>query len=245
MSRQLLSRATELFYGAAAYARAFSGKYGVKITPELYYHSFGTPITADADGFINDATGTELPNTETVTYTFPAANVSPTDEALRDGILDVPRNIVAVVTHGSSVVAMTIIVTGLDVYGETMTELFTVPATGTTQTVTGLKAFKSISSVAITAAADAEANTLNLGTGVKLGLPYRVDENGYIIGKVDGATDASTFVEAVTTTATNATGDVRGTAQMASAPDGTKKIACYIKIADASSKVGAYGVTQA
>ncbi len=244
MGRHHITRAEELFSGSGQYGAAEEGKVGLPMTP-LYYHSFGSPAVADADALVDAATGTELPNTETVTYTFPGA-ASPIDGALATGILDVPRNVVATVTHGSSVVAMTILVTGLDVYGDVMSELLTIAATGTSQTATGNKAFKSITSVAITAAADAEANTLDLGTGVKLGLPHRVDENGMMVAKVDGATDAATFVEAVATDpATTTTGDVRGTVTFASAPDGTKKLACLYKIANVTTKVMAYGVDQA
>lgn len=245
MSRQNISRATELFVGRVTKPNYQDNKPGIQFDP-LKWHDFGAPAVGDADGLINDATGTELPNTETVTYTFPAANVSPTDEALRLGVLDVPRNVVAVVTHGSSVVAMTILVTGLDVYDVEMSELLTITATGTSKTANGLKAFKEITSVAITAAADAEANTLNLGTGDVLGLPFRVDANDLIQARFDNLVDIAVFVPAVTTDpATTTTGDVRGTINPNGTLDGTKKLGALFKVAGWTTEEEAYGVTQA
>lgn len=249
MSRQNLSRADELFAGRVSYNRAFNAKTGIPAFLP-YLHKFGAIAVADADGLINDATSTELPNNETVTYTFPAANVSPTDEALRSGILDTPRNVVAVVTHGSSVVAMTILVTGTDQYGETMSELLTVPATGTTQTVNGAKAFKTITSVAIASGTDAEANTLNLGTGDVIGLPFRSDATDWLrvyicTPPASALQDGATVVRAVTSAATTTTGDVRGTFNPSGSIDGTNQFYVEMELSRNTSKERSYGVAQA
>jgi hypothetical protein len=201
---------------------------------------------ADADALLVAATSTELPNAETVTYSYPAANVSPTDAAYRDGDLLVPRNVVAVVTHGSSIVAMTILVTGEDVYGHTMSELLTVTATGTSKTVNGLKAFATITSVAITSAGNAEANTLNLGTGDELGLPFRVDANDLIQGRFNNLVDVTVFTPAVTTDpATTTTGDVRGTVNPAGTLNGSTNFGVLFAVAGWDTEEEAYGVAQA
>lgn len=243
MSRMHLSRADSIYVGAGQYAPVQNGKMGLPMTP-LYMHDFGTPAAASASALISAATGAELPNATTTTYTYPGA-ASPLDGALATGILDVARNVVAVATHASAVIAMDILVTGLDTYGDVISELLAITAGTTSKTATGGKAFKSITSVAITSAGVSTTNTLNLGTGVKLGLPHRVDENGVIVANVDGARDVATFVEAVTSTATTTTGDVRGTVQQTSAPDGVKKMNVFYKIADISTKIGAYGVDNA
>lgn len=244
MSKQSLSIATELFYGKGAYGRTNNAKRGIAVHL-LSVLNLGTPIVNDPNGFINAATSTELPDTETVTYTYPAANVSPTDAAQRDGILATPRNVTASVTHGSSVVAMTIVVTGTDVYGETIVESLAITATGTTKTAAGLKAFKTITSVAITAAGNAEANTLDLGFGDVLGLPVKVLTGKVLAARFANAIDAGTFVPADTTSpATATTGDVRGTFDPAGTLDGATQVTLLVHCADPSTKVGAYGVAQ-
>jgi len=190
----------------------------------------GTPDVLDADFMIVAATSTELPDTETVTYTPDTDGTTPTDGAatvvIRSGVnyweLDVPRNLISTVTHGSSVVAMTIKIIGQDIYGVTMSETLTVAATGTSQVDATLKAFKWIRSIAITAAADAEANTLNFGTGDVLGLPIRLPGTGHVLRELeDGAAPtAGTLVAGVDTAATATTGDTRGTYDPNSACDG-------------------------
>lgn len=155
---------------------------------------------------------------------------------------DVPRNVVAAWT--TTAIAT---VTGTDFYGQPQTE---VSASGTS--MTGKKAFGSIISVTFNAAVTAAT----VGTGVQIGLRYRLDANGLIIAKVNSATDAATLTVADTTSpATSSTGDVRGTVSFASAPDGTKVYAVVISIADRTGgvadagtgfkKTGAYGVTPA
>lgn len=198
----------------------------------------GSPITLDADGLIKAATGTELPDTETVTYTFPAGNTTPLDGANQSGVLDVPRNITAAATHGSSVVAMTIVVTGKDEYGVTVVESLSIAATGTSQTAAGKKAFKEVDSIAITAAADAEANTLNMGWGDVLGLPVFLPNAVYLHAEMeDGATvTAGTKVAGVLTEPSATTGDVRGTYDPNSACNGSKGFKLVAMLPDPTFK---------
>jgi len=155
------------------------------VPARMHLIDLGAPITLDADGLIKAATSTELPDTETVTYTIATAGTSPLDGASQTWVLDAPRNITATVTHDSSVVAMTIKVTGKDVFDVEMYEEMSIAATGTSQTAAGLKAFKEVTSVAITAAADAEANTLNLGWGDVLGLPVYVPDASYVAAEME------------------------------------------------------------
>lgn len=244
MSRQNMTLADSLFFGKAAYGRANDSKRGVPLT-FLTLLTLGAPVVGDADALLVAATSTELPNNATTTYTFPASNVSPTDGVRRDGILDVARNITAAVTHGSSVVAMTIRVTGTDEYGATLIEDLSIAATGTSQAAAGLKAFKTVTSVAITSAGNATTNTLNLGFGDVLGLPYRVDAGGVLVKLNDNALDTGTFVPADTTDpATATTGDVRGTFDPSVTLDGSKVIRLLVKIANQQTKVGSFGVEQ-
>jgi len=262
MSKHSISRASELYFGDAVNPVSYSRneRAGSPITP-ITKVSLGSPITLDADGIIAAATSTELPDTETVTYTGATDGTSPMDGAIAapstlfmNGadrlvyVLDVPRNITAAVTHGSSVVAMTILVSGYDEYKMPMSELLTITATGTSKTAAGAKAFKYVESIAITAAADAEANTLNLGWGDVLGLPYKLPAksdlftNGTFFNEVLEST-APTVVAGVTTTATTTTGDVRGTVDLNSAMDGSTVSVWYRT--DPTSNTTLFGVTQA
>lgn len=262
MSKHSISRASELYFGdaenAVSYAR--NGRAGAPFNP-LTKVSLGSPVVLDADGIIAAATSTEVPDTATITYTGATDGTSPMDGAIAapstvflNGAdvlvytLDVPRNVTATVTHGSSVVAMTILVTGYDEYGMPMSELLTVTATGTSKAVAGLKAFKYIYSIALTAAADATTNTVNVGYGDVLGLPYALPAksdfltNGTFFNETLEST-APTVVAAVTTTATTTTGDVRGTVDLNSATDGSAVSVWYRT--NPASDTTLFGVAQA
>ena len=144
--------------------------------------------------------------------------------------LDVPRNITSTVTHGSSVVAMTIDVHGYDEYGDAMSETITVAATGTSQADAGLKAFKYVKQIDLIAAGNAEANTVNVGFGDVLGLPFFLPDVGYVLAELeDGAAPtAGTVVAGATAAPTATTGDVRGTYDPNSAADGAAKFELLI-----------------
>lgn len=261
MAKHSLSRSSELFFGDAYFAPAFgtNEKVGVPITP-IYKVDLGSPIAADVDYIMDAATSTELPNTETVTYTTADDGTSPFDNADTPAVssittatgatasvwaLDVPRNISVNVTHGSSIVAMTVVVTGYDFYKVAVSETFTVTATGTTKTVAGKKAFAYVESIALTAAADAEANTCNIGTGDVLGLPYAIGAGSDVMGTYFNEAfeaTAATIVAADANTATATTGDVRGTIDPNSACDGST---VFVYMApDPSTKASLFGVDQ-
>jgi hypothetical protein len=162
--------------------------------------------------------------------------------------LDCPRAVS--VTIGTGTIAdVAITVTGLDVYGQAMTDVI---QTGTTQstTVNGEKAFFQITGVAV---AGAVGGTIAVGTTDILGSPVRITTADYIAragwaGAL--ANDAGTFVAAVTTTATTTSGDVRGTYVPSSAPNGTRRLVMGILLpalaaGPNATRVGALGVTQA
>lgn len=120
------------------------------------------PSTIDVDKFVDDQLGPDSATTADLALTATLTN-------------DFARNAVVTVTHSSSIVAMDIVVHGLDVHGNVISEEFEITATGTTKTVTGVKAFKSITQVEATVAADASANTVNIGDGKVLGLDVICD----------------------------------------------------------------------
>ena len=222
-SKHHLSQSAEVYYGAARYNRAYArnGRPGVQITPELRFHNFGVIAAASANG---------VATTQSVGA---AALFNLNGALLVNGVVTfpTPRNVVAAWTTASILT-----ITGTDEYGSVMQE---VSASGTSHT--GTKAFKTITSVS----SSASITGATIGTGVAIGLPNRVDLNGMLIAKQTNATDAATFVPAVTTSpATGTTGDVRGTVTFAAAPNGTISYAVLIKTADPATKTGAYGVAQ-
>ncbi len=233
------------------------------MTP-FYFCDLGAFPAALAEGIIKDATSTELPDTETVTYTAATDGTGPQDATTRPpattitvsgveypvldltGTAEAGRNIVCAVSHASSVVAMTVKVYGFDVYKMPMTETLSITATGTSKTATGAKGFRYFWKVEITAAANAEANTLDLSTGTVISPKYRIKTKNHVLALKDGVEDASaTKVAGVTTTATSTTGDVRGTVDFATDADGTAVYALIIVCDDTSSATAVYGVTQA
>lgn len=258
--RHNLSSALKLFSGAAVYARYQNNQFGIEWNP-LYKQSFGAPAAIVNDALVNAATSTELPNNATITYTTATDGTSPLDGTgkptvasvvMADGAaysvwpLDVPRNLSLIAAHGSSLVAMTLLVSGFDQYGEAMSELFTITATGTSKTATGKKAFKWIKSYAFTSAGNATTNTAGVQWGNTLGLPFRFLEAADFIPVGNGVVDTSAVVTvAVDTAATTTTGDVRGTVLYSVATDGTKKYGGILNVPDRSTKAGAFGVSQA
>lgn len=206
--------------------------------------NLGAPITADTDNTIKAATSTELPNAATKTYTPDTDGTSPTDGVgpvvTRHGVKywsqDVPRNVSVAASHASSIVATDVTVTGLDEYGATVVEKISVTATGTAKTAAGAKAFKWIRSIAITAAADSTANTINVGFGDVLGLHVALPQKGLVTREMeDGAAPtAGTILAAVRTAASATTGDVRGTYDPNSACDGSKAFELLALLPDPS-----------
>lgn len=122
------------------------------------------------------------------------------------------RNIVAAWT-GASVLT----VRGTDMYGKPMTE-----SSASGITFTGVKAFKTVTSIAFSA----DVTAATIGTGVALGLPVHLPNAAYVLKEsLNGAAaTAGTIVAALalTTKPTATTADVRGTYTANSAPDGSK-----------------------
>lgn len=220
MSRSLLSRATELYYGAVAYARANANKPGIRITPEIYLKEYGAIATA---------VSTAVAASQTITS--PAAAVINGTLAV-GGIATfaVARNVVAAWTNTAIIT-----IVGTDEYGSVMTET---SASGVAHT--GKKAFKTVTSIT----PNATVTLFTAGNGVVIGLPFRVDANGLLQMIQDGAATTTTLVVADTATATGTTGDVRGTVVFANAPNATRVYSILLKVAGASSKLLAYGIKQ-
>ena len=244
-----LSTAMDLFRGVSRnpfYNKNDRAPRGVECSIPIY-RKLGTPVVAAAGALISAATSTELPNNTTITYTFATqGGSSPLDGANSTGVLDVARNVTAAATHGSSVVAMTLLIKGLDINGAEVWEQLSIAATGTSQSAAGKKAFKSITSIAITSAGNATTNTLNMGFGDVIGLPFKISDKNEVKVTFDGAEDAATIVIGDTTTPSATTGDVRGTIDPSGTLNGTKSLSVLMWNVDATDPTGvsAHGLAQ-
>ena len=191
----------------------------------LIKDSWTNPATDSTTAFISTGlTSTKNANANTVTNT---RNTTDWDGALgTTGLTDFPRNVVITTTHNSAIVANTVVVTGIDRYGRTITESFTVAGGGTSTTSTGTTSFYRVDSIAITAAADATTNTTKLGTGAVLGLSMPSAMTSCVKEYAAGSL-ATNGVFVALSTAANA--DKRGTYAPNSAPNGaTSYIVWYI-----------------
>ena len=197
---------------------------GVFMSPINVYNI--VPVALDADGICAQ-------------QTLAAAGNALINGALASGgtvTLDVPRNVI-VDAAGAATAVLT--VTGTDVYGIPMSEAITL--NGTTA-VAGKKAFKTITSIAASAA----ATDFFVGTGDVFGLPIRANSRNYVQTAWNGAfVTTGTFAAADATAATTTTGDVRGTFAPADAADATKRLTAWVFVLDDDTQTGLYGVAQA
>lgn len=183
--------------------------------------TFTNPITADDDGYLTTTAG---PNTTTSTPAF--------NGAISTGVPDFPRNVVITVTHATSVVALSGVITGFDTLGLPITEAWSVTATGTSKVFTGSKSFKKVTSVTIVAAADASADSVIIGTGVKLGL----DTTNALASAVKETSAGSVVTNGTLVAAsTSASADRYGTYSPSSAPNGSTAYQVWYLVDDFSN----------
>jgi hypothetical protein len=266
MSKHNLSYAENLYAGRGFFPPAYhvNERHGCPIQL-LTKCALGAPVTANATSLVNSATSTNLPNNATKTYLATADGTAPLNATTRMAVIsgtvpmadgswpvvwqvDVPRNLVCTVTHNSSIVACTCTVIGYDVWGEKMAETYTITATGTSKTVTGKKAFAYILSISITSAGNATTNTLTLGSGNVLGLPYALQSTDDLIqlmtAGVSDLANATIVAADATSPATATTGDTRGSIVSTTVPDGTKTYVAWVYVGKANTATGLSGVAQ-
>jgi hypothetical protein len=181
---------------------------------------FGTPVAASATAV---AAALSIATAGSVSSTY----VVPDDWG---------RNLTVV---ASGAATSTVTVTGRDYLGQPMVETLTL--NGTTPVV-GLKAFKYITRIAYGATA---ATTINLGIGVRLGLPYRT--SNVLVEKLNSvAGTVGTLTAAVLTDPQTATtGDPRGTYTTNATMNGTNRIeiaALVDSFVNASGNGGLHGI---
>lgn len=261
-TRQTIATSDEVFAGRG-YENALYALNHAKGRPINFLTKFdlGTPVVAVPAGIISAATSAELPNNATITYT-PASTGSPvdavaplTEETITtvDGsvlcwVLDTPRNLTCVASHGSAVVATTITVTGYDRTRNKIVKTMTLTAGGTDKSDATTATMKYIKSVAITSAGNSTTNTVSVGFGDILGLPYRLAEKEDLIAWFfdGGAETTMTVVPAVTSAVSATSGDTRGTVTCAGTLNGSKKVKGWMHVSDANaaSRAGLLGITQ-
>lgn len=160
-------------------------------------------------------------------------------------VLDCPRAVV-MVSSGAGDTTQTATISGFDYMGAAMTARITLNGVSPVST---LKAFKSITQIAMSAAC---AGNVSAGTNSVLGIPVRVTDRGYTDPSWNNtlARDAGTLVVAdQTSPATLTTGDVRGTYLPSSAADGSKRLIMGIMlpalaVGPQATRIGAFGVPQ-
>lgn len=179
---------------------------GVKLYEpvDLVLVDLGSPIVGDADGVCASQAITAAGAGGVIAGALASGGVA--DLGLTG------RNVVAAWT-GTAVIT----VTGKDIFGNTVVER---SVSGTS--LTGKKAFKTVTSVTVSA----DVTGATVGTGNVLGIPVRLPAAGNILRELEnGATaTAGTTVGALasSTVSTATTADVRGTYVPNSTPDGSK-----------------------
>jgi hypothetical protein len=134
-------------------------------------------------------------------------------------LFDVPRNVVIVVT-AAAVVALTGIITGLDLDGQIIQETISgITTGGVSKTFTGAKAFKTVTDVTVTSVADATTDLIQIGSGILLGLDVAASHISPVKELTDGAVPgAGALVVGVFPQTLSA--DQRGTFAPVAAPNG-------------------------
>jgi hypothetical protein len=173
-----------------------------------------------------------------------AGNLTLNGSLVANGIavFDVPRA-VSVTSSNAGDTTQTATITGTDFWGVVQTEAI---AFNGAATISGTKAFKTVSRVAISAAlaGNGSAGTLNI-----FGLPYVLSNISDIVSVKWNATlaqDAGTPVIAdATSPATATTDDVRGTYAPSNAADGVKILTFTYYVVNPNTRLGLYGVTPA
>lgn len=222
----LTNLGSPFYIGSASGKGSAKGVLGAQTTQEYLYEV--TPIALDADG-ISVAQAVAGAGNLTITGALASGGVATFDVA----------RAVSVTSSDAGDTTQTATITGTDYWGVPLVE--TIAFNGAA-TISGKKAFKTVTRIAISAAltGNGSAGTLDI-----IGLPYRSNTRNNLRTAYDGAqVTTGTYVAAVTTTATATTGDVRGTFLPASATDGVKILSLYITLVSVDSNNGLYGVDQ-
>ena len=205
-------------------------KYAADVFAGHYVADLGSPPLADADYFI--AGGSISASTAFAATTFTMVNNKVTE---RYGV-NVSVN---AITGFTTDTVRSITVSGRDYLGQPMTETIQMLSTTAVTAVEGVKAFKWVDGIAVASSTDvAQAQTINVGTGSELGLPYRT-LYAYVDFSSTAGTDqpsksstTGTFTAALAAslTSTSTTADTRGTIDAGITLNGTAtlEVHCFV-----------------
>lgn len=218
-------RVGDVFYGLA------NADKGTAL-PAIMVREFGAIATATASAVFSAFAATGAASA-TINGSLASGGVA---------TLDVPRNVTITSTGNES--ARTFTITGTAEYGAAMTEQITGP---NATTVSGVKAFKTITAVSVSGALT--STQVKGGTGVAIGFPVRIGDKGKVLGVFgDGKPESTlTIVTGLSAsgTSTATTADVRGTFTTGNAPNGSIAFSAVVLVGDNSTKTGTYGADQA
>ena len=224
------------YYGRAVNSTAAAGREdkGVSVHDEdnvAIVVQLGAPDALDADGVADGAYSTSTAGSLTLAGALVSTGVA---------TFDVPRAVSITATADNS--SGTFTISGTDKYGHALTEAIV----GPTGTVTGQKAFLTVSGVSNAGATTTGGAAIDVGTADVLGLPYLLDNLGKVAGHTENGLSVTggTLVVGVTSAATATKGDVRGTIDPQTAMDGSTYVTLTM-VVDASAKETLYGVDQA
>lgn len=156
---------------------------GIGVTRSFLAHfqvSAASAVAASATAVHAAVTLTASAQTVTTAITSPAA----------------PRNVS--VTGSAAGIAGNVVVTGTNYNGDAITE--TIALSGTS-TVAGTKAFASVTSVALPAKTNSSGDTVSVGIGSALGLPYKLAHNTVLTAYLDNTKEATAPTVAVSASA--------------------------------------------
>jgi len=107
-----------------------------------------------------------------------------------------PRNVT--VTGGAAGIAGNVTITGTNYNGDTISEVI---ALSGTSTVVGNKAFKTIVSIALPIKTNSSGDTVSIGIGSKLGLPFKLTHNTVLFAFLDNTKESTAPTIATSATA--------------------------------------------
>jgi len=139
---------------------------------------------------------------------------------------DIPRNITLAIaaTTATDIAASAIVITGTNVEGKTITESLT-PTADTPGTLTGSKAFKTVTSVAVPQQ-DGASVTVAIGYGAKLGIGLRSLSTSAI--KVLTNNAGTEALENASASALSSSAVESNTVTPTTTPDGTIEMRVYV-----------------
>lgn len=161
----------------------------------LEYGSVATPSagTISAVAVVKYST---TPAIGTATYVHAAIAMTSGTQTITTSITnpDYPR--IVTIKGNASGITGNVVITGTNFAGATITD--TIALNGSTE-VLGVKAFKTVTSIALPAETHAGTDTVSVGVGNKLGFPIALTNANLCLAKnFDGAVDAGTVTAAST-----------------------------------------------